>query len=160
MLRYLLLCCLLIWKGGRLWAYCQRSGLRSARVPNLAISLFRTRTSGTPGSFISAVVGDVLTIVLPGANVSQRPRRSPFDLLDNLWDSLISNDFSVRGIRLFSLGCFINRDTDLILSPLYLRPASTWAFCIASSIKMLLRSPVTNPLSSRKSSTGTVSASK
>ena len=145
---------------GRLWAYWQVSVLRSARVPNLAISLFRTWTSGTPGSLITVFVGDVLTTLLPGASVSQRPQRSLFDLLDTFWANLISKDFSVRGIGLFSLGCITNRDTDLFLSPLYLRLASTLAFCLASSIKMSLRSPVTHPLSSRKSSTGTVSASK
>ena len=159
MLRYLLFCSLLIWKRRR-WAYCQRSVLRSARVPNLAISLFRTLTSETPGSLITVVVGDVLTTVLHGTNVSQRSWRSFFDLFDTFGSSLMTNDFSVRGIGSFSLGCIINRDTDLFLSPLYLRHASTWAFCIASSIKMSLRSPVMHLFSSRNSSTGTVSASK
>ena len=48
----------------------------SAFVLSFAISLFRTRTSGTPGSCITVVVGDVRETVLPGARVSHRPRKS------------------------------------------------------------------------------------
>ena len=78
----------------------------------MAISLFRTLTSETPVSLITVVVGEVHMTVLTGAEDSQRPRRSLFDLLDTLRASLMSNDFSDRGIGLFSLGCIINRDTD------------------------------------------------
>ena len=134
--------------------------LRSAGVPNLAMSLLRTVTSGTPASLITVVVGDVLTTVLPGAKVSQSPLRYFLDRLETFWANLSSRDCSVRGMGFFSLGRMMNREMDLFLSPLYLLPASTRVFVIASLMRMSLRSPVNKPLSSRKSSTGTVSASK
>ena len=73
-------------------------------MPDFAMSLLRTFTSGTPGSLITVVVGEVRTTVLPGANVSQRTGRSRFDLLDTFLASLNSNDDSVRGIWLVCFG--------------------------------------------------------
>ena len=67
-------------------------------VPNLAISLFRTFTSGTPGALITVVVGEVRTTVLPGANVSRRPQRSRSDLLDTFLANFSCSEVSVRGI--------------------------------------------------------------
>ena len=87
------------WRG-RLCAYCQRSVLRSAFVPIVAISLFRTFTSGTPGSLITVVVGEIRTTVLPGAHVSHRPRRSCLDLLDTFLANFTSGEVSDRGIGL------------------------------------------------------------
>ena len=51
---------------------CFQSGVfRSALVPNLAISLFRTFISGIPGSRVTVLVGDVRVITLPGKGCSK-----------------------------------------------------------------------------------------
>ena len=42
----------------------------------------------------------------------------------------------------------MNLEKDLFLSALYLLPASTWAFVIASLMRISLQSPVTQPSSS------------
>ena len=84
--------------------------LRSARVPNFAISLFRTQISG---SLMTVVVSDVRTTVLPGARVSHNPRRSRFDRFVTLRANLRSSDCSVRGMGLFNLGCTIKWEVDL-----------------------------------------------
>ena len=89
------------------------SMLRSAGVPNFAMSLFLTLTSGTPGSLMTVVVGEVLTTVLPGANVSQSPCSSFFDHFKTFRANLSSKDRSVRGMGLFNLGCIINCEIDL-----------------------------------------------
>ena len=134
---------------GLLWAYCHSSVFRSGRVPNLAISLLRTLTSGTPGSLIAVVVGDVLTAVLLGASVSQSPLKSRFERLENFWARISSRDRSVSDIGLVNFGWRINLETDLFLSPMYHLPASTWAFVMSSSTKISLLFPVTQPLPSK-----------
>ena len=93
-------------------------------MPNLAISLFRTLTSGTPGS--------LMTVVLPGGNVSHKSLRSLFDLLVNFLGNLSSREVSDQGMGLVSFQRCMKRDTDLSLSLLYQRPASTCALFIAS----------------------------
>ena len=109
MLRNFFFCCFSYGRWRR-WAYCRRSVLRSARLPNFAILLFRTRTSRTPGSLMTIVVSDIRTTVLPGANVSHKPRRSLLDRFFTLRTNFRSSDFLDRGIGLLSLGCIINRE--------------------------------------------------
>ena len=72
------------------------SVLRSAFVPILAISLFRTLTSGMASSLITVVEGDVRTTVFPGANVSHKPMRSLFSLLVTFLANLSSREMSHR----------------------------------------------------------------
>ena len=112
----------LSYGSGLLWAYCHSCVLRSARVPNLAMSQLRTFTTGTPGSLIAVVVGDVRTTALPGANVSQRPRKSRFERFETFLAKLNSRDCSVRDIVFVDFGWKMNQETDLTLSLLYLLP--------------------------------------
>ena len=132
-----------------LCAYCQSSVFLSDCVPNLAMSLLRTLSSGTPGSLLSVVVWDVLTTVLRGANFSQSPLRSRLERFETFRASLSSRDRSVLCIGLVSLGYRMNLETGLFFSPLKLLPASTWVFVIVFSMRISLRSPVTQPLSSK-----------
>ena len=55
------------------WNASFSSVVGPALVPNFAISLFLRRSSGTPGSWITVVVGEVPSTIFPGANVSQSP---------------------------------------------------------------------------------------
>ena len=66
-----------VFSYGCLCANFQRDVLSSALVPNFAIPLFSTRTSVTPRSWMTAVVGEVRSTVFPGSHVSQSPLR-PF----------------------------------------------------------------------------------
>ena len=121
---------------GRLCAYCPRSVLHSAFEPNFAISLFRALTSGTFGSSITVVVGELRTTVLPGANVSHRLRRSLLDFFVTFLANFSSSEVSIPGIGLESFNWNMERDTALFFSPLYLQPASNWALFMASSMRI------------------------
>ena len=51
----------------------------SCKVPNYAMSLFRTVTIGFPGSFIVDVVGLTFKILEPGARTSYKPSKFFFE---------------------------------------------------------------------------------
>ena len=130
------------------WAYCHSGVICSTFVPNLAISLFLTLTSGTPGSLITVAVGQVRVTIPPGARASHKQRRSILDLLVTLLANFSFKDFSVRWIGLVCFGCKMNRNSDLFLLPLQRRRASTWACVMASLIVMSLLYAESHPLSS------------
>ena len=65
---------------GRLSIYCPYSVSLSFRVPNIAISEFRTRTSGLFCSVMTLFVGLIFPTVLPGARTSYSPSKIYFCL--------------------------------------------------------------------------------
>ena len=82
------------------------------------------------------LVGDVRRTVLPDAKVSHSPQRSFFQRLVTFLAKLSSSEVFDPGIWFNNLLCRIKRDTDLLLSLLYQRPASTWARFMASAAKI------------------------
>ena len=133
---------------------------RSNCVPNFAISLFLTVTSGFPGSLIVEVVGLTFRICEPGASTSYNPSKFFFDRRFP-WIFRARLSSTARSLRGMGQVAVVRRKRD---SPSVLARSLAFPSCVArdipTSTSVSLRYPFTHLSSGRISSGITVSSSK